>query len=143
MRKILITAVLLFLTACATVATPTQAHNTRHVGDQFAVWGFCRTEEAARILSDVVEREGDEGYLDVMQSAVSCLDTRVNIVQGSMDSAGKPRVIHVTLVEYGWSITRADGMEYEFWKAVDRTGDDYAWVWVNAVLASSMPGEPV
>ena len=139
MRKILITAVLLLLTACATptVATPTQAH-TRNIGDQFAVWGFCKTEEAARILSDVVERENDTGYVDVMQSAVQCLDTRINIVRGARARGDNPKVINVTLVEYGWSIVRADGQEYEFWKAVDMTGNDYAWVWVDAIS-----GQPV
>lgn len=113
-RDLLIAVVGLTLAACAWVFafSPTPA-KSQNLGDWITVIAYCTTEEAARKLSAGVKKDNDKGYVRVMNDpTVQCYDARMHDVQ--------PPTVHLT--SRAWTVKRADGQTYQFWRAVDQEG---------------------
>ncbi len=99
-------------------------------GDVVTVPAFCSTEDAARELAAAVAADNDAGYLRVMRSDAACFDVRLH-----------PRVqpATVVLLERAFSVTRADGLTFDFWLASDDKGHNgYVWKQVSPPVAAAL-----
>ena len=92
------------------------------VGDVVITQAYCTTIEDTARLSTAIVKEGDIGYLRIMNEPTSmCFDTRYH---------SNVKAVRVKIAEYLFNIlNKSDDTVYTFWMATSMASDTPGYIW--------------
>jgi len=135
-KKIAVSILGLFMLIGSTSAASATDHPKWVAGDKVVVGAYCNStdEQLVRDMSDIVTREGGEGYAEWISRDTPCWDARIpeHFAQGV-------RAVRGILLEKLWTFTSVDGEVIEIWRFAD-SHKQKGFTWLSP---RSVPGDDV